>query len=625
MASPAKRKASAPSSSTSAPALVAPSAGSEPKQSAWSMLLVFPILSILAALSVVTFLYQRVVDPLYGGVPTQLHLDKVIWAGSILGGLGPTLPGWSPLLMAGVLLSAMPASSYWVAIYTGRWGSPLYGPVATHALVLFPAIYLGITLIKKMVTYLEAGSQQTSMIRYTVLPGVASSIIGFQSLWAELPFFSSYVYSDNQILLVLGGLAVAVWAVFLPHRSRSASTSSSTSSNAWLFVIPAVILPILPSLLPYLLPPTLQASPLQPYVNPNFPLRILSSVPSVTGQIVVGESIPPPDWVPGMPEEHPYLLRYLRASHSLLGGVWTGFKITSRTQIMVPQLDRAGRPIGDSIYSAFVLQEAARLVDREDRAIKEGDESALIIGLGAGIAATAFANHKVQTTIVEIDPAVYNASRQFFGLPDLGPDRVFLEDARRFVHRRKEQVQAGDVKEKFDYVVHDCFSGGGVPGHIFSLQFWDDLKEVMNPEGVVAVNFAGKLGSDPSKAILLTLQKAFGQCRAFHDGEGLTPEKLSTEFINMVFFCSPSTKPLTFRTPKESDYLGSHLRAHVFDTLAEREVDVKLIRGELDVEDEEKWLLTDGNNKLGAWQKEGALEHWTVMRKILPEAFWTTY
>jgi spermidine synthase len=110
-------------------------------------------------------------------------------------------------------------------------------------------------------------------------------------------------------------------------------------------------------------------------------------------------------------------------------------------------------------------------------------------GLGAGVAVTSFAKQNIDTTVIEIDPAVYNASRQYFGLPDLPSDRVFLEDARVVLaEKRQSALQNGiSSNEKYDYVVHDCFSGGGVPAHIFTVQFWEDLKVVMNPDGVVAV------------------------------------------------------------------------------------------------------------------------------------------
>jgi spermidine synthase len=108
-------------------------------------------------------------------------------------------------------------------------------------------------------------------------------------------------------------------------------------------------------------------------------------------------------------------------------------------------------------------------------------------GLGAGISATAFHRHAISTTIIEIDPAVYDAARTFFGLPDPGPGKVFLEDARSWAATKRASVWTGKNETLYDFIVHDCFSGGGVPEHIFTLEFWNDLQTVLHPEGVVVV------------------------------------------------------------------------------------------------------------------------------------------
>lgn len=117
----------------------------------------------------------------------------------------------------------------------------------------------------------------------------------------------------------------------------------------------------------------------------------------------------------------------------------------------------------------------------------------LLSGLGVGISATAFNRHGIETTIVEIDPAVYEAARQFFGLPDHARENLFLEDARAWAARRRASLQVGKSDDLFDIVVHDCFSGGGVPEHIFTMEFWEDLKASLHPEGVVVVvSFAAR-------------------------------------------------------------------------------------------------------------------------------------
>ena len=76
-----------------------------------------------------------------------------------------------------------------------------------------------------------------------------------------------------------------------------------------------------------------------------------------------------------------------------------------------------------------------------------------------------------------------------------------------------------------------------------------------------------------------------------------------------VFFCTPS-KQLTFREARKEDYLSSYLREHVLQEFPNREIPLDLIRGDLTSDNESTLVLTDDRNPLGAWQDEGALEHW---------------
>ena len=82
-----------------------------------------------------------------------------------------------------------------------------------------------------------------------------------------------------------------------------------------------------------------------------------------------------------------------------------------------------------------------------------------------GIAARSLQLHNLSTTIVEYDPAVYHAARDHFFLPK--PAEVFLEDANAFVQR--EKADGGARLGRYDVVVHDVFTGGSVPGELFSL------------------------------------------------------------------------------------------------------------------------------------------------------------
>jgi len=250
-----------------------------------------------------------------------------------------------------------------------------------------------------------------------------------------------------------------------------------------------------------------------------------------------------------------------------------------------------------------------------------GHPSALFIGLGVGVAAQSFISQGINTTIVEIDPAVYQYAREYFNLPE--PNAIYLEDVRNWLQRPTE-------KDKFDYVIHDCFSGGGVPQHIYTVEFWESLKRVIKPDGVIAVNFAGRLATEPSRAILLTLQHSFANCRAYHDHEEAEFDE-SYSFFNIVFFCTLSADvPLNFRTTASSDYQGSYLRAHIFNGLPKRELSARKILGvdqdsNLLAEGAKKWILRDTSNHLAEWEQADAVEHWRVMRGVLPDVFWETY
>ena len=151
-------------------------------------------------------------------------------------------------------------------------------------------------------------------------------------------------------------------------------------------------------------------------------------------------------------------------------------------------------------------------------------------------------------------------------------------------------------------------------------------------------NFGGAPGSKSSRAILSTLLHTFGQCRAFYDlGEELSEEELKGKFLNIVrtphyrckslitinlislhrqvFFCtlaSGTTKQITFRPPREEDYLGSYLRQYIFQHLLQRELtlDTILGRSNEDYNPEARWLLTDDDNPLSGWQDEDAPHHW---------------
>jgi spermidine synthase len=85
----------------------------------------------------------------------------------------------------------------------------------------------------------------------------------------------------------------------------------------------------------------------------------------------------------------------------------------------------------------------------------------------------------IDTTIVEIDPVVHDFATKYFALPQ--NHTPVIRDA---VSYASEVAQSG---EKFDYVVHDVFTGGAEPVDLFTLEFMQDLKAILKPTGVIAI------------------------------------------------------------------------------------------------------------------------------------------
>ncbi|KAJ4479319.1 spermidine synthase [Lentinula aciculospora] len=606
--------------------------------------------SLALALSLILFTYERAVIPIYASVPTRLYLPHLTLLALTTPHLQPfrylrSLLQWK-WFVAGLALALAPNATYWVAIWTARWKDPYFGPAVLHAVVFVPLVS---AIANCTVSHNDGPRFTTSVMdiaasfaSYPIATYLAS-ILANQSRLFEV--------SNSQILLYLSAFTTSYGIVFANfarslaagppakpikgQKKRASSSASLSIPPIWkkLAALTCFNIFFCLSLYPILHSPVLPDPLKLPLVLPKpsadgVRIQILSSVQSTTGLIVVGEAMTPlkKDLEAYEKAGTIHSVRYLRAAHSLLGGVWFGPRAMALAEDDKPLRDSIGVVLGDSIYGTFVLQEAARLVNSTQKA----PENALIIGLGTGIAATAFHRLNLNVSIVEIDPAVYNAARKFFGLPDLGHNNVFLEDARRWAARKHvESQKTGNETTLYDIVIHDCFSGGGVPQQLFSVEFLEDLKKVMHPEGIIVLNFAGYVISEPSRLILRTLERAFGgHCKAFFDSmTSLTEEQLRDDFMNIVFFCTLSPEPLTFRPAYVQDLLGSPLRRHMLGTLHSREINLTLLR-EGDEQDNVKGLpdvITDANNPLGKMQEQKAHHHWELMREVLPDVIWETY
>ncbi|KAF2482834.1 S-adenosyl-L-methionine-dependent methyltransferase [Neohortaea acidophila] len=312
--------------------------------------------------------------------------------------------------------------------------------------------------------------------------------------------------------------------------------------------------------------------------------------------------------------------RVLRCDHSLLGGKW----------LLTPQRrELEGWTVDEPVYPVFEMLEAVRLLDLQP-SVPDSQASALVIGLGTGTAPGALLAHGINTTVVEVDPIIHQYAVKHFGLP---PTYIsYVADAMEWVGSAAENKTT-----KYDYIIHDVFTGGAEPLNLFTNVFLYNLRSLLQPAGAIALNYAGDPKLPLTTSVLNTIDKTFdGQCKIYREppAEEAFGRKAGgdfdefhavrdEDFINMVIFCRNSPGPVTFRQPAPTDFLGSRSReAHLLPR-ANLEIPFPLQHSSNRSAVLEYQILRPGDEmKYYTQQAQSAIRHWHIMRQVLPAAIW---
>ncbi|KAI8054611.1 S-adenosyl-L-methionine-dependent methyltransferase [Syncephalis plumigaleata] len=539
-------------------------------------------------------------EPLYGNVFSRLAFMPMAClffaSGAIRGYVQVRFPGGKPndtpairrlrtwrILAAmldtlSVLLGVAPYTVNWLFRWSGTMG-PLNGPHITQLFLTYSAFAL-LGVVNGIACF--SG-------RASVLPSarIAPSAIVYATGLAAITWLSTHVEPTHccETLLWQAGLN-SVLSIFIKLIVTEALRQKITANNAGqpeaaessmmpsrltLRYAPQFIVTTLVALVLIQHPQCQRGFNPSKHVVPGNNYTMHDRIESITGQLSVVD-------------ESTRNFRMLRSGHSLIGGQY----LTTN----------------DSIYASFYYMEAGRLL--RDRKNDTKSETALSLGLGIGVSATSLLKHGMTVDIVEIDPMVYHYAREYFGLPE--PRHAFLEDGRAVVTRAADHA--------YDYILHDVFSGGSVPKRLFSLEFIKEIRRVLKPDGVLTLNFVGCIEGDDSMAmysIWRTLQEVFPHVAVFKEAPRTT-----SNAINVVFMAS--TLPIEFRAFVEDDYLDSDMRYHAFQQLEASRIEVQ----DLELLNKAD-IVTDEYNRLDQWQYTTALEHWQIMRNLLPLEYWLNY
>ena len=137
----------------------------------------------------------------------------------------------------------------------------------------------------------------------------------------------------------------------------------------------------------------------------------------------------------------------------------------------------------------------------------------LMIGLG-GAAVTNFLSEQfpnLKIDVVEIDPKVIEVSKKYFFLRESDRYRVFEEDGRVFIQKRKGQ-------EPYDWIILDAFKSGSIPYHLKTYEFYKEIRAILKPDGIVGSNLYGK-GNSLKPRDTKTFMSVFPNIYCFEDAE----------------------------------------------------------------------------------------------------------
>lgn len=166
-------------------------------------------------------------------------------------------------------------------------------------------------------------------------------------------------------------------------------------------------------------------------------------------------------------------------------------------------------------------------------------QKVLIVGLGGGSMVHFLKIHdpKVKVDVVEIDPLIVSIADRYFGVKSGGNVDVKVTDGLAYLQ---------ETDAKYDVIYMDAFlrpSGGtdttGVPLHLKTLAFYEQMKKRLNPDGAVVFNLNPHLSI---RQDIQTIREAFPNTYVFrlqgYEGfvviastaeEPMTPTAISAE------------------------------------------------------------------------------------------------
>jgi len=207
----------------------------------------------------------------------------------------------------------------------------------------------------------------------------------------------------------------------------------------------------------------------------------------------------------------------------------------------------------------------------------EGDfrfANALIIGLGGGVLVRDLQDNFNTIDAVEIDPKMTQVAKEFFGYSDIDPRlTTYIADGRNYIRNLEAQLPSGFGGEasksglkEYHVVILDAFSGSSPVPHLYTKEAFQEIKNIMHPEGALVVNTIGRpygKGETLQHSVFKTLSQVFPHVVV------ISTENIKEDpeaFGNVLFIASASAKKPPIREEFIAGYTSENTKQGVLLT-----------------------------------------------------------
>lgn len=113
----------------------------------------------------------------------------------------------------------------------------------------------------------------------------------------------------------------------------------------------------------------------------------------------------------------------------------------------------------------------------------------LLLGLGGGTLYKQLVKNGLDVDVVEIDQRIEEVAKKYFFIDD--EVNVVVDDARHYINT---------TTKKYDVIIYDLYHSETPPVHLMTKEAFAEIKQNLNPDGLLIVNFYGFLEGNRGRA-----------------------------------------------------------------------------------------------------------------------------